>query len=37
MEPRLDAKKCGVLYNLDLLYQDYKNGTPEDMNRAGLL
>ena len=34
MEPRLDAKKCGVLYNLGLLYQDYKNGTPEDMNKG---
>lgn len=34
MEPRLEAKKCGVLYNLGLLYQDYKNGSPEDMNKG---
>lgn len=33
-EPRIEAKKCGVLYNLGLLYQDYKNGTPEDMNKG---
>jgi len=34
LEPRLDAKKCGVQYNLGLLYQDYKSGSPEDMNKS---
>jgi tetratricopeptide (TPR) repeat protein len=34
VEPRLEAKKCGVLYNLGLLYQDYKNGSTDDMNKG---
>ena len=34
LEPRLDAKKCGVQYNLGLLYQDYKTGSPDDMNKG---
>lgn len=33
-DPRIEAKKCGVLYNLGLLYQDYKAGSPEDMNKG---
>ena len=34
IEPRLEVKKCGVFYNLGLLYQDYKNGSPDDMNKS---
>lgn len=30
----LDAKNCGVLYNLGLLYQDYKSGGTDDMNKG---
>jgi tetratricopeptide (TPR) repeat protein len=30
----LDPKNCGVLYNLGLLYQDYKSGSPEDMKKG---
>ncbi|MFO0574584.1 MAG: tetratricopeptide repeat protein [Polyangia bacterium] len=33
-DPTVEAKKCGVLYNLGLLYQDYKGSTPEDMNKG---
>ncbi len=31
---QLDAKNCSVLYNLGLLYQDYKSGSPDDMNKS---
>jgi len=30
----LDPKNCGVIYNLGLLYQDYKSGSPEDMKKG---
>ncbi len=30
----LDPKNCGVLYNLGLLYQDYKAGSPEDLKKG---
>ena len=30
----LDPKNCGVLYNLGLLYQDYKTGSPEDLKKG---
>lgn len=30
----LDPKNCGVLYNLGLLYQDYKSGSPEDLKKG---
>lgn len=33
-DPSIEAKKCGVLYNLGLLYQDYKAGSAEDMNKS---
>jgi tetratricopeptide (TPR) repeat protein len=31
---QLDSKNCGVIYNLGLLYQDYKSGSPEDMKKG---
>ena len=31
---QLDPKNCGALYNLGLLYQDYKSGSPDDMNKG---
>jgi len=31
---QLDPKNCGALYNLGLLYQDYKSGSPDDMNKS---
>lgn len=31
---QIDAKNCGVLYNLGLLYQDYKSSIPDDMNKG---
>ena len=31
---QLDPKNCGVLYNLGLLYQDYKSGSVEDMKKG---
>ena len=30
----LDPKNCGVFYNMGLLYQDYKSGSPEDMKKG---
>lgn len=30
----VDAKNCGVLYNLGLLYQDYKTGSPEELKKG---
>lgn len=31
---QIDAKYCGALYNLGLVYQDYKTGSPDDMNKG---
>jgi tetratricopeptide (TPR) repeat protein len=31
---QIDAKYCGALYNLGLIYQDYKTGSPDDMNKG---
>jgi tetratricopeptide (TPR) repeat protein len=31
---QIDAKYCGALYNLGLVYQDYKTGSPDDLNKG---
>jgi len=31
---QIDAKYCGALYNLGLVYQDYKSGSPDDLNKG---
>jgi len=31
---QIDAKYCGALYNLGLIFQDYKSGSPDELNKG---